>query len=107
MHTTLDDLILFAKASFIENPVISKKSLNLLISPTELSEGNYGMGYMEMNRFGDFTLNGHGGSNEGWHSGFMLDFESKSGIIILTNGSSGRNVLFGSLKDWAQWHSSK
>ncbi len=106
LHTTLDDLILFAKASFSKNPVISKKSLGLLTSPTELSGGNYGMGYMEMNRFGDFTLHGHGGSNEGWHSGFMLDFESRSGIIILTNGSSGRNVLFGNMKDWAQWHGS-
>lgn len=104
LHTTIDDLILFAKASFSKNPVLSKKSISLLRTSTELSKGNYGMGYMEMNRFGDFTLHGHGGSNEGWHSGFMLDFESKSGIIILTNGSSGRNVLFGSLKNWAKWH---
>jgi CubicO group peptidase (beta-lactamase class C family) len=106
LHTTLNDLILFAKASFSKNLILSEKSISLLRTPTELSKGNYGMGYMEMNRFGDFTLHGHGGSNEGWHSGFMLDFESKSGIIILTNGSSGRNVLFGSLKNWAQWHGS-
>ena len=63
------------------------------------------MGYMVMNRFGDFTLSGHGGSNEGWQSGFMLDFDTKSGIIILTNGSSGKNVLFASMKTWAMWHS--
>jgi len=106
LHTTVDDLILFAKASFSKNPVLSEKGIKLLIEPTELSKGDYGMGYMVMNRFGNFTLTGHGGSNEGWHSGFMLDFASKSGIIILTNGSSGRNVLFGSLKDWAKWHSS-
>ncbi|WP_420552261.1 serine hydrolase domain-containing protein [Tenacibaculum aiptasiae] len=106
LHTTLDDLILFAMASYSQNPILSEKSKQLLISPTELSKGNYGMGYMVMNRFGDFTLHGHGGSNEGWHSGFMLDLESKSGIIILTNGSSGRNVLFGSMKDWARWHDS-
>ena len=106
LHTTLDDLILFAKASFSKNPVLSEKSIELLINPTELSKGNYGMGYMIMNRFGDFTLSGHGGSNEGWQSGFMLDFDSKSGIIVLTNGSSGKNVLFGSMKDWATWHSS-
>jgi len=106
LHTTINDLILFAKTSFSKNSVLSEKSISLLRTPTELSKGNYGMGYMEMNRFGDFTLHGHGGSNEGWHSGFMLDFESKSGIIILTNGSSGRNVLFGSLKNWAQWHGS-
>lgn len=106
LHTTIDDLILFAEASFSKNAVLSKESIEQLITPTKLSDGNYGMGYMIMNRFGDFTLSGHGGSNEGWQSGFMLDFESKSGIIILTNGSSGRNVIFGNLKDWAKWHSS-
>jgi CubicO group peptidase (beta-lactamase class C family) len=106
LHTTVDDLILFAEASFSKNAILSKESIEQLITPTKLSGGDYGMGYMVMNRFGDFTLSGHGGSNEGWQSGFMLDFESKSGIIILTNGSSGRNVLFGSLKDWAKWHSS-
>ena len=68
------------------------------------NEGDYGFGYMIMNRFGDFTLTGHGGSNEGWHSGFMLDLKSKSGIIILTNGSNGRRVLFRNLQTWAQWH---
>lgn len=106
LHTTIEDLILFAQASFSENSVLSKESIEQLIRPTELSRGDYGMGYMIMNRFGDFTLSGHGGSNEGWQSGFLLDFESKSGIIILTNGSSGKNVLFGSLKDWAKWYSS-
>ncbi len=103
LHTTLEDLIIFAKASFKKNPVLSEKSIETLRSPTELSRGNYGMGYMIMNRFGNFTLEGHGGSNEGWQSGFMLDFKSKSGIIILTNGSSGRNVLFGSIQSWVKW----
>ncbi len=56
----------------------------------------------EMKSHCDFSMLKHGESNEGWHSRFMLDFESKSGIIILTNGSSGRNVLFGGLKDGAQ-----
>ena len=105
LHTTLEDLVLFANASFFENSVLSQKSVSLLRTPTELSGGDYGMGYMLMNRFGNFTLSGHGGSNEGWQAGFMLDFDSKSGIIVLTNGSSGRNVLFGSMKTWAQWHS--
>ena len=105
LHTTLNDLILFAKASFSDHKVLSEKSIRQLTSPTKLSRGDYGMGYMIMNRFGDFTLTGHGGSNEGWHAGFMLDFASKSGIIILTNGDAGRNVLFGSLQNWAKWHS--
>ena len=105
LHTTLEDLILFANASFSDNAVLSQESILSLRSPTELSNGDYGMGYMVMNRFGDFTLSGHGGSNEGWQAGFMLDFDSKSGFIVLTNGSSGRNVLFKSMRTWAQWHS--
>ena len=98
LHTTVEDLILFAQASFSENKVLSQESIKQLITPSDLSKGNYGMGYMVMNRFGNFTLTGHGGSNEGWHSGFMIDFATKSCIIVLTNGDSGRNVLFGSLK---------
>ena len=104
LHTTLEDLILFAKASIRNNKVLSKKSIKMMTKATKESRGNYGFGYMIMNRFGNFTLTGHGGSNEGWHSGFMLDMKSNSGIIILTNGSNGRRVLFKSLQDWAKWH---
>ncbi len=104
LHTSLEDMILFAQASINKNKVLSNRSIEIMTKATKISRGNYGFGYMIMNRFGDFTLTGHGGSNEGWHSGFMLDFRSKSGFIILTNGSNGRNVLFGSMKSWAKWH---
>lgn len=107
LHTTLEDLILFAQATIDNNKVLSSKSIQKMTKATEISRGDYGFGYMIMNRFGDFTLTGHGGSNEGWHSGFMLDLKSKSGFIILTNGSNGRKVLFGSMKKWAQWHGTK
>ena len=107
LHTTLEDLIVFAQASFNSNKVLSKKSIDLMTTPTKISRGDYGFGYMIMNRFGDFTLTGHGGSNEGWHSGFMLDLKSKSGFIILTNGSNGRSVLFRSMQNWAKWHGKK
>ena len=104
LHTNLEDLILFANATMKTNKVLSNNSINAMTKATKISRGNYGFGYMIMNRFGDFTLTGHGGSNEGWHSGFMLDLKSKSGIIILTNGSNGRNVLFKNLQTWAKWH---
>jgi len=104
LHTTLEDMILFAQASISNNKVVSKKSFELMTKATKVSRGDYGFGYMIMNRFGDFTLTGHGGSNEGWHSGFMLDLRSKSGFIILTNGSNGRKILFRSLQSWAKWH---
>ena len=104
LHTTLEDLILFAQASLNTNKVLSDKSIEIMTKATKISRGDYGFGYMIMNRFGDFTLTGHGGSNEGWHSGFMLDLKSNSGFIILTNGSNGRRVLFKNLQKWAKWH---
>ena len=104
LHTTLEDLILFAQATMNTNRVLKSKSIKIMTTATEISRGDYGLGYMIMNRFGNFTLTGHGGSNEGWHSGFMLDLKSNSGIIILTNGSNGRRVLFKNLQTWAKWH---
>jgi CubicO group peptidase (beta-lactamase class C family) len=104
LHTTLEDMILFAQASFKSNKVLSKKSIEIMTKATKISRGNYGFGYMIMNRFGNFTLSGHGGSNEGWQSGLMLDLKSNSGFIVLTNGSNGKNVLFGSMQTWAKWH---
>jgi len=62
----LEDLIVFTEASFSDNAVLTMTSIQQLIAPTGLSNGNYGMGYMVMNRFEGFTLTGHGGSNEGW-----------------------------------------
>ena len=62
---------------------------------------------MIMDRFGAFRLAGHGGSNDGWQSGLMLDFASNSGIVMLTNGSKGKNVIFSCLKNWAKWHANE
>ncbi len=103
LHTTLDDLILFSKASFSKNPILSSESIKTLITPTELANDDYGLGYMVMDRFG-FRIAGHAGSNDGWQAGMMFNFESDSGIILLTNGSNGKNVLFRCLQKWAQWH---
>ncbi|WP_299763131.1 serine hydrolase domain-containing protein [uncultured Dokdonia sp.] len=103
LHTTLDDLILFSKASFSKNPILSSESFTTLITPTEVANNDYGLGYMVMDRFG-FRIIGHAGSNDGWQSGMMFNFETNSGIIMLTNGSNGKNVLFPCLQKWAQWH---
>ena len=103
LHTTLEDLIVFAKASFSKNPVLSQDSITTLITPTKLANDDYGLGYMIMDRFG-FRMTGHAGSNDGWEAGMMFHFESNSGIIMLTNGSNGKKVLLRCLQKWAQWH---
>ncbi len=100
LQTSIDDMVKFAKAHWEKNEVISMASLQKLLLPSEVSGRNYAKGYMVMERFGVFTLNGHGGSNEGWESGIMLDVKNKSAYIMLTNSSNGKAVVLGSLKRW-------
>lgn len=102
LHTTLEDMITFAKATFNGNKVLDKQTLSLMQQPVEASGGRYGLGY-ESYRFGPVTVQGHAGSNDGWESGFMMDFASNSGVIMLTNGSNGKDVAIATLRQWMQW----
>lgn len=102
LHTTLEDMLKFINAHWNDNPVLSKESIAIMTRGSDLSKGDYGLGYMIMGRFG-FEIVGHGGSNDGWEAGFMCNIESKSAFIILTNGSDGEKLMFPSLKAWANW----
>jgi CubicO group peptidase (beta-lactamase class C family) len=104
LHTTLNDLIKFAEASLKENSVLTEKSLEEMRTSNSITKGRYGLGYMIF-PFGKITVKGHAGSNDGWESGFMLDFKHKSGMIILSNGSQGKSVLMATLKQWGMWKS--
>jgi len=89
LHTNLDDLIVFAKATLNENTVLSKSTIEYQV-------------YF----LGPITVKGHAGSNTGWESGFMLDIEHKSGIIMLTNSSNGKDVAINTLRKWVKWKAS-
>lgn len=102
LHTNLKDLILFAKASFGENPVLKTGTIALMRTPVAITKGAYGLGYMAY-RMGPVTVRGHAGSNDGWESAFLFDFDSQSGAIMLTNGSLGKDVAIATLRQWVGW----
>ncbi|NAS30749.1 serine hydrolase [Flavobacteriaceae bacterium R38] len=102
LHTTLEDLLHFVNASFEENKVLSAKTLNQMLIPTKLSKNNYGLGYTTI-AMGPITIKGHTGSNTGWQSAFLMDFEKRSGFIALTNGSNGESVARKVLSIWRNW----
>lgn len=104
LHTTLNDLIQFAHASLNGNKVLTEKSLKEMRTVNSITKGRYGLGYMIL-PFGKITVKGHAGSNDGWESALMLDFEKKSGMIMLCNGSQGKNVLRATLRQWGMWKS--
>ena len=105
LHTTLEDMLLFAKANMNDNPILSKQTIEEMttIVPVTKSKGQgQGLGYHAY-FLGPLTVKGHAGSNTGWESGFMLDFNTNSGIIMLTNGDNGENVAIATLRKWARW----
>jgi len=105
LHTTLEDLIIFAKATLDGNNILTKdtiKDMMKLLPLTKSKRGAQGLGYQAY-FLGPITVKGHAGSNTGWESGFMLDAKYNSGIIMLTNGSNGKDVAIATLRKWARW----
>lgn len=102
LHTTMEDLIKFAYASFGNNEVLNNDLLNLMQNPLTVTKGRYGLGYQRY-QMGPLAVTGHAGSNDGWESGFMMDFKTKSGMIILTNASLGKDVAIATLRQWVGW----
>lgn len=100
LHTTLDDFILFVNDMLQTHSMVSQETLKTMTTPTLLSKNQYGLGFRIL-RFGPLTFKGHAGSNTGWQSAFFLDFKSKSGLIMLTNGDQGDDVLKSTLRTWA------
>lgn len=102
LHTTLNDLIIFMKESLEPGKILNVEYFDLMISGTTLSNNRYGLGYRILN-MGKISFTGHAGSNSGWQSAFFLHLPSNSGIIMLTNGSSGETVLRQTLRLWGTW----
>lgn len=105
LHTNLEDLILFAKSGFNGNDVLSETTITQMREPIDITKskrGAYGLGYSTY-FLGPITVQGHAGSNTGWETGFMMDFQRKSGVIILTNGENGKSIAISILRKWGEW----
>lgn len=106
LQTTIKDLAHFAELSIIPdsnqlNKVLKPKTIKLMETSVHPSseEGESGLGYRFMNYKGFRTI-GHTGENAGWSAAMFLDIPTKSGIIILCNGSNGDRVWFPIYQSW-------
>lgn len=106
LQTTITDLAHFAELSITRNPkqlnqVLKPKTIQLMETPVlpSSNEGESGLGYRFMN-YEDFRTTGHTGENVGWSAGLFLDLPSKSGIIVLCNGSNGDRVWYPIYQSW-------
>ncbi|MDR6548331.1 CubicO group peptidase (beta-lactamase class C family) [Chryseobacterium rhizosphaerae] len=108
LQTTVLDLAHFAELSITSDPSqLNKvlKSTNLQVMEKQIlpfsDQGKSGLGYRFMNYEGLETI-GHTGENEGWSAGVFMHLPTKSGIVILCNGSNGDRVWYPIYQSWAK-----
>ena len=108
LHTTVSDLARLATASLKGDweynsgaGVLKPETLDLMFRPVENSP-TYGLGYSISETNGLKTV-GHGGSNRGWQAQLTIAPETGDGIVLLTNSSSGGDVIRALLCDWFAW----
>lgn len=106
LQTTIEDLAHFAELSINRNPkqlnkVLKPETIKLMETPVlpSSNEDESGLGYRFMNYEGFRTI-GHTGENVGWSAALFLDLPTKSGIIVLCNGSNGDQVWFPIYQTW-------
>lgn len=106
LQTTITDLAHFAELSITQNPkqlnqVLKPKTIQLMETPVlpSSNEGESGLGYRFM-KYEEFRTIGHTGENVGWSAGLFLDLATKSGIIVLCNGSNGDRVWYPIYQSW-------
>lgn len=108
LQTSVLDLAHFAELSITAdsrklNKVLRPETIQLMEQPVfpYSTEGESGLGYRFMNYEGLQTI-GHTGENAGWSAAMFLHLPTKSGIVMLCNGSNGDRVWFPIYQSWAK-----
>jgi len=106
LQTTVLDLARFAELSITADrnqlkKVLKPGTIQLMEQPVlpSSSEGESGLGYRFMNYDGFRTM-GHTGENVGWSAGLFLHLPTKSGLVVLCNGSNGDHVWYPVYERW-------
>lgn len=107
LQTTVVDLAHFAELSITTNSrqlhnVLRPETIQLMEQPIlpSSNEGESGLGYRFLN-YDNFRTIGHTGENEGWSAAMFLHLPTKSGLILLSNGSNGDHVWYPIYECWA------
>jgi CubicO group peptidase (beta-lactamase class C family) len=108
IFTTVSDLATFVSAidssdsSLPGRGVLKPSTVENMISPSDETNGQYGLGYQmaPLKKNGYFVA--HQGANEGFRSLFLFDREKRCGIVILTNSDVGGRIVADIVCVWAK-----
>ncbi len=108
LQTTVSDLAHLAELSITTsirqlNNVLKPETIQLMQQPVlpSSAEGESGLGYRFMN-YEDLRTIGHTGENIGWSAAMFLHLPTRSGLVILCNGSNGDRVWYPVYQRWAK-----
>ena len=108
LQTTISDLAHFAELSIESNSlqlnkVLKPETIKLMEQPVLpfSKDGESGLGYRFMN-YRELRTIGHTGENIGWSAAMFMHLPTKSGIIMLCNGSNGDRVWAPIYQSWAK-----
>ena len=96
LQTTVLDLARFGEATLAVDRagtggVLAPETIREMLEP--IAPGApVGLGYRLMGYYGLDTV-GHSGSNDGWEAMFAVEPRTRDGIVLLSNGSNGEQVL--------------
>ena len=96
LQTTIDDLAAFLRFVLgITDGPLDTATLDLM------QQGPFGLGF-NVSMMNDRKVVAHGAGNRGWSGQFGLFPEQASGVVILTNGSSGTDITNAVLYAWTR-----
>jgi CubicO group peptidase (beta-lactamase class C family) len=106
LQTTVLDLAHFAALSLTADSrhlhhVLRPQTIRLMQEPVLpfATDGASGLGYRVM-QYESFRTLGHTGENIGWTAAVFLDVPTKSGLVVLCNGSNGDKVWYPLYQRW-------
>lgn len=109
LHTTLEDLTIFAAAVLRADKklpgrgLLRPKTVRLMTSPAPVTNGTWGLGYIIRPLQPDMTLVGHSSGNRGWVANCWVVLETGDGLVMLLNGTNGKAVYDVFYREWFRW----
>jgi CubicO group peptidase (beta-lactamase class C family) len=106
-YLSIEDLAAFV-AAHLTSPqaeagrgLLTSDDLTLLLSPTEATEGQYGLGYFLQALPEGGHVAWHDGIQPGWRTMFALDAARQDGLVVLTNSDAGYRLMIQVACLWA------
>lgn len=102
LNTNMKDLSILMDDILNHHQILSLETFDEMLLPVSVTNGKYGLGIRVLN-LGSLSLKGHAGSNTGWQSAIFMDFDSGSGLIMMTNGENGKKMMQSILRTWGMY----